>query len=139
MGRMELDILLNEGIKAATHFLLKSGEFFPFAVVQTGSGEVRHVQALTEDIRPTAREVIDVLTPRLIMNAKSGLYVAVAIVSPVELTDMETGTTSAAIRLDIEGATSDPVCCYLPYELQLGELTVGEIRAAKGNATIFAA
>jgi hypothetical protein len=98
MGNSNQDRLLDDGIKTATHFLSKSGEFFPFAVAQTSSGELRHFQALSEDDRPESKEVLSILIPRLREEAKAGLYVAVAIITNVRLVDTQMEGQTDAIR-----------------------------------------
>lgn len=137
MTRANMDLLLDDGIRTATHFLSKRGEFFPFAAAKTSDGEVRHIQAQMENDKPSPQEVLDVLLPRLTAEARSGFYVAAAIITNVDWTDTQTGEKSDAIRLDIEGEHSDPVTCFLPYKLHLGEITLGELRATKGVAIIF--
>ncbi|MEM6857037.1 MAG: hypothetical protein AAF559_04125 [Pseudomonadota bacterium] len=87
MSRKDIDAVLNDGISAAVHFIEKSGEFFPFGVVKTIAGEIRHIQTLMPDALPTSDTVSEALETSLKEGADIGEYNTVAIVSNVEVTD----------------------------------------------------
>jgi hypothetical protein len=57
----EVERLMNEGIPFAQKMLTEHGEFYPFGVVMTTTGEIRMVSATTDDEHPTSQELIDKL------------------------------------------------------------------------------
>jgi hypothetical protein len=137
MSREDMNELLDDGMRTAAHFLQLRGEFFPFAVIKTSTGEVRHVQALLDDPRPDSDQVIASITSSLRQTARSGQCVSAAIITNTRLTDRIAGTTSDAIRAEIDDIDAEPVVCYVPYELNSGELKLGEVKASVGSRTIF--
>jgi hypothetical protein len=99
MSRQDMDLVLSDGINAAINLIEKSGEFFPFGVVKTSTGEIRHIQAMMEDARPTSDSVSEVLKISLRDGGIAGDYDTVAIVSNVGITDKETGHKMDAISI----------------------------------------
>ncbi|MCW4463816.1 hypothetical protein OK349_19090 [Sphingomonas sp. BT-65] len=137
MSRQDMDLVLSDGINTAVHFIEKSGEFFPFGVVKTNKGEIRHIQAMLEDPRPTSDSVCEVLKVSLREGGIAGDYNTVAIVSHVELTDKETGHMVDAISISIDDKSSSPILCYVPYELNHGVPIIGDIKAGAGSRIAF--
>lgn len=137
MSREDMNALLNEGIDVAAQFLRKSGEFYPFALVKTQSGEVRHMQALTEAGRPHSRTVRELLEGSLRKGREEQQYGTVAIVSNVELTNRESEDKSDAISLEIDDIESDPILCYVPYKIEADCLNLGEVKASVGQRIVF--
>lgn len=137
MSRQDMDIVLNDGIKAAVHFIEKRGEFYPFGVVKTNRGEVRHIQALTEDSCPTSDIISESLKTSLREGGISGKYETVAIVSNIEFIDKEDGHTSDAISISIDDRSSEPILCYIPYNIVQGSPVLGDIKAGAGIRIAF--
>lgn len=137
MSRQDMDLGLSDGVETAVHFLEQSGEFFPFGVVRTNKSEIRHIQATMENARPTSDSVSEVLRASLREGGIAGDYDTVAIVSNVGLTDMETGQELDAIVISIDDKGSDPILCYIPYELDQGAPVLGEIKAGIGARIAF--
>lgn len=132
-----MDLVLSDGINTAVHFMEKSGEFFPFGVVKTNKGEIRHIQAMLEDIRPTPDRVSEVLGESLKEGGVAGHYDTVAIVSNVGITDRETGRVVGAISVLIDDKNSSPILCYVPYEIENGVPILGDIKAGAGARIAF--
>lgn len=138
MSRQDMDLVLSDGINTAVHFIEKNGEFFPFGVVKTNKGEIRHIQAMMEDARPTSDKVSEALRVSLREGGIAGDYDTVAIVSNVGITDRETGHVADAISISIDDRSSSPILCYVPYELENGAPVLGEIKAGAGARIAFA-
>lgn len=138
MSRQDMDLVLSDGVEAAVHFLEKNGEFFPFGVVKTNKGEIRHIQAMMESARPTSDSVSEILRATLKEGGIAGDYDTVAIVSNVGITDTETGLESNAISISIDDKSADPILCYIPYDLDRGAPALGEIKAGIGARIAFA-
>ena len=132
-----MDEILNDGINTAAHFIEKSGEFYPFGVVKTSSGEIRHIQVLTNEIRPASSSVSESLKTSLRQGGSTGDYETVAIVSHVELTDRDTGVKSDAISVEIDDRTTDPILCYIPYRMEHGVPILGDVKAGPGGRIAF--
>jgi len=137
MSRQDMNLLLNDGIETAVHFIEKSGEFYPFGVVKTNQGEIRHIQALMGDSRPASDSVFQILRDSLREGGAKGEFETVAIVSNVELTDRETGDKVDAISIEIDDRGSEPILCYIPYKTEGGEPVLGEIKAGTGVRIAF--
>lgn len=137
MSRQDMDLVLSDGINTAVHFIEKSGEFFPFGVVKTNKGEIRHIQAMMKDLRPTSDSVTEVLEASLRDGGIAGEYDTVAIVSNVGLTDKETGHIMDAISISIDDKNSSPILCYIPYEINNGVPVLGDIKAGVGARIAF--
>jgi len=138
MSRQDMDLVLSDGVETAVHFLEKNGEFFPFGVVKTNKGEIRHIQAMMESARPTSDSVSEILRASLKEGGIIGDYDTVAILSNVGLTDKETGKEVNAISISIDDKSADPILCYIPYELGRGSPILGEIKAGVGDRIAFA-
>ncbi len=134
-----MNAVLEEGINTAVHFLNGNGEFFPFAVVVTKRGEMRHVQGWTEEQRPPSDQVIHLLYSGLRQCAVEEEYRTTALISDVRLRETDSDSFTDAIRVAIEDFEEAPVTCYLPYSLNEGSVEVGEISAEKGKAVVFPA
>jgi hypothetical protein len=133
-----MDLLLNEGISTALHFIEKRGEFYPFGVVKTKFGEIRHVQVLGEATSATPNSASDSLRTSLKKGGAAGDYETVAVVSLVDLTDRETGDRQDAISIEIDDKASNPILCYALYKMQNGSPVIGDIKAGVGKRLAFA-
>lgn len=132
-----MDLVLNDGINTAVHFIEKRGEFYPFGVVKTNRGELRHIQALMEDSHPTSDSVSESLRASLRERGDSGEYETVAIVSNIELTDKEEGHKSEAISIEIDDRFSEPILCYIPYSMENGTPMLGDVKVGAGIRIVF--
>ena len=133
-----MDLILSDGINAAIHFIEKNGEFYPFGVVKTIGGEIRHIQVLSEDSRLSTDNVSESLKASLKEGGATGEYETVAIVKNIELTEKETGSKSDAISIAIDDKDADPVLCYIPYKIENGVPILGDIKAGSGIRIAFA-
>jgi len=130
-------MVLDEGIRVATRLLEKNGEFYPFAIVRHAEGELRHLEAGTNDEFPVSDRVIQLLQSGLRDGASTGKYKTTSIVSDVSMRDRVTGITTDAIRVDIDDCEEDPVTCYLPYTIKNTGIEWGNIVAEQGTLVIF--
>ena len=135
--KQHLDTLLTEGVNLAISFLDKNGEFFPFAIVLTNHGEIRHVQAGMNEEQPTSDDVISFLQNGLRESINEGGYCSIAIVSDVKLRDRDTGDENDAIRVDIEDQASSPITCYVPYLFSEGILETKDVISVAGKSFVF--
>src|SRR5437868_6657650 len=115
MSKEDMNELLDDAVKTAAHLLQLRGEFFPFEVIKISTGEVRHVQALLDDPRPDSDQIIAAITSSLRQTGRSDQCVSAAIITNTRLTDRMTGTTSDAIRAEIDDIDAERVVCYVPY------------------------
>jgi hypothetical protein len=134
--RADMDTLLAESLRAATYFLTRNAEFFPFAVTLGADGRVRHVQEYTAEEQPDAEALIGLAQEALRELAAEGKVRAVALVSDVRIRRPEAGEQDA-IRVQLEHARDRPVTCFLPYRLEGGAVVRGELFAEGGSAVVF--
>jgi len=133
----DMDTLLAEGIRLATHFLDRGGGFFPFGVALTTDGEVHHIPGYTGEEQPDAEEQIADAEQALREQAAAGKVRATALVSDVRIRRPETAEPADAIRVQLEHIRGRPVTCYLLYTLEGGKLVRGELFAESGAAAVF--
>ena len=133
------DEVLQEAIETAAHLLEKQGEFFPFAVVVTRAGEIRHLQSAMGEVRPKSDAVIESIVKAVRNEKLPKKYRCVGIVSNVELHAAAEVPNSEAIRVHIEGDGLGAVICYVPYVIQKDEITLGEVMAEMAKGQIFLA
>src|SRR5262249_40278480 len=98
--RADMDTLLAESIRAATYFLARNAEFFPFAVALGADGQVRHLQEYTAEEQPDAEALIGLAQEALRELAAEGKVRAVALVSDVRIRRSEAGEQDA-IRVQL--------------------------------------
>lgn len=122
----DLDLLADQALSAAQHFLAQNGDFYPFAVTQSDDGEPAMAGADPgEGEHPSSQAVLDLLYNGV--AAQSDAIRAAAFASPVETADGD------AVRVEIEHRDGGPaLVLLLPYRtkklrkaVEFGELTAG--------------
>ena len=97
-----MDALLDEGIKVAGYLLEKNSEFFPFAVVMTTGGEVKHIQGWTGEEQPPSMELINLILSGLKRSAQAGEYRTTALISDVRVRQQASDLPTDTVCLQIE-------------------------------------
>jgi hypothetical protein len=136
-SRAEMDALLTEGIRMATHFLGKSHEFYPFAVALSPDGKIKHVSTWDGNDYPASNDVLALLYQALKEGVRSGAYKAVAIVSDVKIRSRASDPPQDAVRVHIEHPGGSPVACFLPYKFEFGAIVEGEMTAERTSPLII--
>ena len=135
--RDEMNDLLNAAVEVATELLESNGEFDPFALALQGDGKVIHLEAenieeeaeaetLVENLRQTLRERLPELR-------------AIAVVADVTVEDEEAEAMTAAVSIQMEHINSDPIDCFVPYEINGDELEMSDLVGEPGTRHIFPA
>jgi hypothetical protein len=137
MAHPDLDELLNEALEAAEQFLEKIGEFFPFVVTMSSSGEISHAQEHLGEEPPAPDETVEVLLEGLKQAAAKGKYKATALVSNARMPSPD-GKFEDAISVNLEHRTESPVNCFLPFKNAKGKFEFGEVFAKRGDRRVFA-
>ncbi len=107
-----VDVLLNESLPFGQRMLEEHGEFFPYAVAMSASGEVEIFGAqIGPDENPPSGKVLDVLYEGL--RSRRDSIRAAAVVSDVVV--REPGETEAS-RIEIEHREGVALTVLLPYE-----------------------
>jgi hypothetical protein len=140
VSREDMNEVLDDGVKAAIHFLQQSREFFPFGVVKARQeAKAQHVYAWDgENGRPKSDELIDKLRMHFKESAARREVVCCAIISDVRFEDTATGLVSDAIRAEIEHRAGGSIICFLPYRIANSQVETGEVVAQQGYAIVFA-
>lgn len=128
----DLDGLLDASLPFAQEMLDKHGEFFPYALAVSGSGETMQMAGDPgEGEQPSSVAVLQILVEGL--RAERDTLRAAAIVSDVRLSD------SDAIRVELEHAEGQAIVVLLPYrkkKLRRG-VEYGETSAGQGERQIW--
>ena len=128
----DLDGLLEESLPFAQEMLKKHGEFFPYALAISASGEIMHVAGDPDDgEQPSSVAVLQTLIQAL--RAEGDAIRAAAVVSDVRLSD------SDAVRVELEHTEGEAIVVLLPYrKKKLGRgIEYGEFRASQGERRIW--
>ena len=129
----DLDDLLDASLPFAQEMLDKHGEFFPYALALTASGETNHVAGDPgEGEQPSSVAVLKTLVEGL--RTERDTLRAAALVSDVRLSD------SDAVRVELEHAEGHAIAVLLPYRqkrLRRG-IEYGEISAGPGESQVWA-
>jgi len=139
--RSDADRVLNAGISIALDKLVGQGEFYPFAVALTREGELQVLTARENGARPGSDAFMEALEDALSAGARSGSFVAAAIVADFAFEKPVAGGERDAIRVALESAAGDAVTCYLPYVMVAPggtrDVRPGELFAQRGEPSIF--
>lgn len=108
----DLDQLLSASIDAASSLLSVDGEFYPFAVALTHSGELVSPAVDPGTDQPDAEDVVDLLLEAL-RDGRETIRAA-ALCSDVTLA-ADSGDQDA-IRVELEAPDHQPVTILVPYE-----------------------
>lgn len=108
----DLDQLLSAAIEAASSMLSVDGEFYPFAVALTISGELVSPAVDPGTESPEAELVVDLLLEAL-RDGRETIRAA-ALCSDVTLAS-DTGDEDA-IRVELEAPDREPVTVVVPYD-----------------------
>jgi hypothetical protein len=129
----DLDLLADQALTAAQHFLEKNGEFYPFAITLADDGTPNMVGADPgEGEFPTSASVLELLREGVI--AQRGEIRAAAFA-----TDVTTESGDAA-RVEIEHRDGGPaLALMLPYRRRglRKKLELGELFAEAGQARVW--
>lgn len=128
----DLDRLLDESLPFARDLLERNGEFFPYAIALSTSGEFRPVAGDPgEGDQPSSVAVLQTLLDGL--RGQTTENRAAAMVSDVRLPD------SDAIRVELEHSEGQAIVVLLPYRkkrLRKG-VDYGEVFASQGERQIW--
>jgi hypothetical protein len=127
----DLDQLLSASIEAATSMLSVDGEFYPFAVAMTHTGELVSPAVDPGTETPEAEDVVDLLLEAL-REGRENIRAA-ALCSDVTLAS-DTGDQDA-IRVELEAPDRDPVTVVVPYD---GGPVLGEPFGLQGESRVWA-
>lgn len=131
----DLDALLDAAIGFAQQQLADHGEFFPYAVAVTATGETEMINARPDPIdeHPASVDVIAACIERL--RERQAELRAAAIVSDVRLPDLNTD----AIDVALEHVEGQALRVQLPYAKRRlrKDIDYGQLRAQPATRTIW--
>jgi hypothetical protein len=141
--RTDADRVLNAGISLALDKLVGQGEFYPFGVALTTDGNIQVLLPQEQPVRPSSDAFMGALHEALATGARSGSFVAAAIVADFSFERPASGGERDAIRVAVESARGGAVTCYLPYTLVTPggtrDVRPGRPFARPGRPSIFPA
>lgn len=137
--KADCQTLLNAALPRVEELLQKNGEFFPVGAVLRANGEIRDVAAYDGREQPPSADIIRLLKQAFVEGARSGDYVATALLYDVRVSLPSTNEKSDAIAVALDHRDHYSVIVFFPYQLAQGELSFGEVFAQQGTADIFKA
>jgi len=133
--RDEMNDLLNAAVEVASELLESNGEFDPFALALQGDGKVIHLEAENVDEDAEAETLVENL--RQTLRERLPELRAIAVVADVTVEDEEAEAMSAAVSIQMEHINSDPIDCFVPYEINGDELEMADLVGEPGTRHIF--
>jgi hypothetical protein len=135
-AKSECEQLLNATLPLAKQMLQEHGEFFPFARALNAKGQVVAVAAHDESY-PTSEDLIRQLRQTFVAQATAGEYRATALVYDARVRAPAKGVKTDAIAVALDHRDNYSVVVFLPYRLEGGKLTLGEMFAQRGSGEVF--
>lgn len=127
---------MNSALPLARQMLQEHGEFFPFALAMNAKGQVVAVAARDETY-PTSEDLIRQLRQTFVAQAAAGEYRATALVYDARVQAPAKGVKTDAIAVALDHRDNYSVVVFLPYRLEGGKLTLGEMFAQRGSGGVF--
>jgi hypothetical protein len=129
-AQADMDNMLDAALPFAQQMLPKHGEFYPYAVSMSASGEVAMVAADVGKEKAASLDVLALLYEGLASRTQE--LRAAAIVSDVKL-----GSGEDAIRVEIEHREGGVLAVVLPYKKSGRNVTYGNLAALPGERRIW--
>ena len=134
----EVEQLMTEGLDFATKMLREHGEFYPFGLIKTAAGEIKHIGAKGESENPPSVELIALLRESYRQQAQAGNYAATAIFYDVRIAPPGEKIKSDAVQAELEHHGGYCANVFFPYSRnKIGVVVFGEIFATKREPTVF--
>ena len=134
-GVAEFAVLLGFLVPLVTEMLEEHGSFLPCGGAVGPDGEFVPIDS-NYDLAPP--DIIQGLQAQFVSGAKSGDYVAPALVYDGLITDPSDGTKSDAIIVSLDHKDSISQVIAIPYKLIDGTVTTGKLVSQDGPGTVFA-
>jgi hypothetical protein len=106
----------------AEQLLQEHGEFFPYGGALKADGQLASVAGYDGREQPPSNEIIRLIKQGFVEGAKSGEYVATALIYDVRVTLPSTGQKSDAIAVSLNHRDDYSVIVLFPYQLVDGKL-----------------
>jgi len=135
-AKSECEQLMNAALPLARQMLQEHGEFFPFAMALNAKGQVVAVAAHDES-HATSNDLIRQLKEIFARQAIAGEYRATALIYEAQVQAPAKGAKTDAIAVALDHRDNYSVVVLLPYRLEAGRLTVGEMFAQRGSGDVF--
>ena len=135
-GVAEFAVLLGFLVPLATEMLEEHGSFLPCGGAVGPDGEFVPIDS-DYDLAPP--DIIERLQAQFVDGAKSGSYIATALVYDAFVTDPSDGTKSDAIIVSLDHKNGMSQVIAVPYKLTDGTVTTGKLISQDGSGSVFAA
>ena len=136
-AQSECEQLMNAALPLAKQMLQEHGEFFPFAMALNTKGQIAAVAAHDEN-HATSEDLIRQLKEIFVRQATAGEYRATALIYEVQVqSPAKKGVKTDAIAVALDHRDNYSVVVLLPYHLEGGKLTLGEMFAQRGSGEVF--
>jgi hypothetical protein len=135
-AKSECEQLMNTALPLAQQMLQEHGEFFPFALALNATGQVVAVAAHDQSYT-TSEDLIRQLKQIFVAQAIAGEYRATALIYDVRVQAPTKGAKTDAIAVALDHRDNYSVVVFLPYHIEAGKLTLGEMFAQRGSGEVF--
>lgn len=130
-GKDQSQDLLNHRVSFAEELLSKYGEFYPFGGAIDETGQIISVAAYDGTEMPPSDALIKMLESGLREGARSGKYIASALIYDARVVPPGGSEKSDAIIAELEHRDGFAMTVYFPYRLENGQ---PEFSASFGTA-----
>jgi hypothetical protein len=136
-AKADCESLMSAVLPFAEQLLREHGEFFPYGGALKPDGELASVAGYDGREQPPSDDIIRLIKKGFVEGAKSGTYVATALVYDVRVTIPSSGQKSDAIAVSLNHRDGYSVVVFFPYQLVKGNLQYGEAIAQQGERDVF--
>jgi hypothetical protein len=136
-AKSDCEALMSAVLPFAEKLLQEQGEFFPYGGALKADGQLASVAGYDGREQPPSSEIIRLIKQGFVEGAKSGEYVATALIYDVRVTLPSTGQKSDAIAVSLNHRDNYSVVVLFPYQLVDGKLQYGDAIAQAGERDVF--
>jgi hypothetical protein len=137
VAKRQSEELMNAVLPFAEQMLRNHGEFFPFGAIVNKAGKIEQQGAWTGSEHPPSQEVIEVLYKGYVAGARTGDYIATALVYDVRVIPPGQNEKTDAIAVDISHRDGVSQTVIYPYRLKDKRLEVGQPYAIANQHPVF--
>lgn len=136
-ARADCERLLNAVLPMAVELLRKYGEFYPYGGAIVRGGEIISLAGHDTRAMPPAADLVATLKQGFAQGARSGEYLATALVQDVSVVLPQTHLGSDAVAVALDHRDNYSIVVVMPYALEGKEIVWGETYTLDGEGDIF--
>lgn len=136
-AKADCEVLLNFLLPFAEQMLGEHGEFYPFGAMMEPDGELVSLSGDDGNEYPAPQDIADLIKGAFVEAAAAGTCKATALVRKASLVLPGDGVASDVVAVFLDHQDAYSVIVMVPYDIDGGHVTLGELMAQAGDGDIF--